>query len=265
MFDHRPSKLALRKEFENRVWTTGENFSEYYHEKIILGNRVPIPREEIIDYLIDGITDPWLRDQARIGRFRTTADLLESFEKITLNSRKIVHGDKKPLRGSSESGEKLERQKKTVRCFNCGETGHMSPRCPKPKNREHGACFGCGSTTHRVMDCPQRIENQRRRSNVPQDPKPTTSANMVQPTLPAPYLLSLSYAIIDKNEHCCKYTLSAMLDSGSPISFIKSSFLPVEARTPLPGNNYEFTGINGSRMEILGFVEREVEVEGIPI
>ncbi|CAK9799271.1 Transposon Ty3-I Gag-Pol polyprotein [Anthophora plagiata] len=56
-----------------------------------------------------------------------------------------------------------------------------------------------------------------------------------------------------------------MLDSGSPISFVKSSFIPVEARTPLPENNYEFAGIIGSRMEILGFVEREVEVESIPI
>lgn len=42
LFDHRPGRLALRKEFERRTWQAGESFSEYYHSKIILANRVPI-------------------------------------------------------------------------------------------------------------------------------------------------------------------------------------------------------------------------------
>jgi len=42
MFEHRPSKQALRREFEQRMWQPGESFTEYYHDKIILANRISI-------------------------------------------------------------------------------------------------------------------------------------------------------------------------------------------------------------------------------
>lgn len=62
MFDHCPTKLALRREFEKRKWQSMETFSAYFHDKIILGNRVPISNEEIVDYILDGIPDTRLRD-----------------------------------------------------------------------------------------------------------------------------------------------------------------------------------------------------------
>jgi len=60
MFDHRLSKLALKKEFEERKWQNNETFSDYYHEKTIIGNQVE--KEEMIDHLIDGITDLQLQN-----------------------------------------------------------------------------------------------------------------------------------------------------------------------------------------------------------
>jgi len=47
MFDHRLSKLALRKKFEERKWRNNETFNDYYHEKTIKDNQVE--KEEIID------------------------------------------------------------------------------------------------------------------------------------------------------------------------------------------------------------------------
>lgn len=84
MFDHRPSKLMLRKEFERRTWRVGEMFNEYCHEKIILANRIPIDSNEIIDYVIEGVTDPALQDQARLQRFESVSELMRAFERITL-------------------------------------------------------------------------------------------------------------------------------------------------------------------------------------
>ena len=52
LFDDHPRKLKLRRDFEARVWLRKEPFAHYYHEKLILANRVPIAEEEIIDYLI---------------------------------------------------------------------------------------------------------------------------------------------------------------------------------------------------------------------
>lgn len=57
IFDLRPSKMMLRKKFKNRKWKSRENFNDYYHAKIVFVNNVPIEDNELIDYIIDGITD----------------------------------------------------------------------------------------------------------------------------------------------------------------------------------------------------------------
>lgn len=87
MFNHRPNKLARKREFEGRIWKRGEAFGTYVHDKIILANWVTIEEEDIIDYIVDGITDLNLQDQARIQGFTTTASLLKAFEKITLRPK----------------------------------------------------------------------------------------------------------------------------------------------------------------------------------
>lgn len=87
MFWHRPNKMAIWKKFEARDWRKDETFHEYVHEKIIIGNRVPIGTDKIIDYVIDGIPDNVLRDQARLHRFTSIELLLDAFETITLRNR----------------------------------------------------------------------------------------------------------------------------------------------------------------------------------
>lgn len=63
MFAHRSSKVK-RRTFEIRVWRKGEAFGDYLHNKIILANHVPVDNSEIIDYIIEGILNPLIRDQA---------------------------------------------------------------------------------------------------------------------------------------------------------------------------------------------------------
>lgn len=82
MFDLRPGKLALRREFESRVWRGGEPFCDYYHDKMILANRIPIAEDEILDYLIEGVMDQRLQNQARMMNYRTGTELLKAFEKV---------------------------------------------------------------------------------------------------------------------------------------------------------------------------------------
>lgn len=57
MFDLRPNKLEMRKQFEDRTWQNNESFCDYYHDKMIMTTRIPIDDGEIVDYLIDGIPD----------------------------------------------------------------------------------------------------------------------------------------------------------------------------------------------------------------
>ena len=95
MFHEKLSQSELRKEFEKRTWQPGETFSDYYHDKSILANRIAMEDEEFIDDTIDGVPDQRLRDQARMHRFKTRKDLLQGFKKLTLaSSSKPEKGEK---------------------------------------------------------------------------------------------------------------------------------------------------------------------------
>jgi len=143
MFDHRSSNLTLRKEFERRTWQTGETFRAYFHDKIIMANRISVDADEIIDYVVDGIPDPRLRDQARLQRFKDATDLVEAFENVTLRSYPKM---KRNPAGISQQKPKKEPKPATtertesnpaprgIKCFNCKERGH--------RMRETESCHG---------------------------------------------------------------------------------------------------------------------------
>lgn len=90
IFDELPKKMNLRKQFEARSWQFKESFAEYFHDKIILGNPVPVLGEEFVDCLIDGIPDEEIKNQARILCFRKKGELFDVFKKITLSAKKIT-------------------------------------------------------------------------------------------------------------------------------------------------------------------------------
>ncbi|XP_029171737.1 uncharacterized protein LOC114941060 [Nylanderia fulva] len=159
MFFRRQSKVTTRKKFEERVWRKGETFQEYFHEKIILGNHVSIEEDEMLEYLIEGIPDERLKDQARIQRFAAADGLLEAFERVTLRDRGISNASRSTRtekrvsdQGRSERRETANGSEnrrfagKIAYCFNCGERDHLGINCP---TKEQGAkCFQCGKRRH---------------------------------------------------------------------------------------------------------------------
>lgn len=56
----------------------------------------------------------------------------------------------------------------------------------------------------------------------------------------------------------------AMIDSGSPISLIKSDFVPTHIRIPII-KEQSFYGINGAKLETLGTFERVVKINDIEL
>ena len=84
MFGDRVDRIAARREFENRVWRTKETFAEYAHDKTILANLIRIDEEELIEYLIDGISDHSLWNHAKLQKFKSCASLLEAFKGVVL-------------------------------------------------------------------------------------------------------------------------------------------------------------------------------------
>jgi len=131
MYDHRPSKINLRNQFEARTWQSGKTFHDYYHEKILKANRVPIPEDEILDYIIDGISDSQLRNQARMQNFTSTENLLQAFKKITIRSnfksQLKMTGDKNEVKiKDSKLSTKEETRSKGNRYYNCNQPGRVT-------------------------------------------------------------------------------------------------------------------------------------------
>ena len=56
-----------------------------------------------------------------------------------------------------------------------------------------------------------------------------------------------------------------MVDSGSPISLIKESFVSRYLCKPVRENVSQFRGINGSPLEVLTIFEHKFEIENIPL
>lgn len=190
-------------------------------------------------------------------RFTLTKDLLDAFRKLSLDNQQRGNaerssGGQRPMT-SSKSPREGGASTRNIRCYNCGAAGHLSRDCKQEQKREKGSCFRCGSSEHRIKDCPKSR------------PKTENTANVIQMTSPsAPYLVSLSYSIADELDNKCKYSLVAMIDSGSPISLIKNDFVPAYVCTPVT-KNQSFYGINGTKLEILGMFVKVVEVNNIEL
>lgn len=167
MFDHHPTKMDLKRKFEERNWRIDESFSNYFYDKTILANKMPIDENELTDYPVDGIPDEITRNQARIQRFGKKKDLLHAFEKIMLRASNKNHtrSNNNAIMNKMEMKHKTKPQTSSqevagqnsvpIKCYNCNQTEHVSKNCDKPK-RERGSYYECGAIDHRLRDCPQR-------------------------------------------------------------------------------------------------------------
>ena len=99
------------------MWKKEESFSEYLHQKIILGNRVSV-NDKIVEYIIEGIPDPVLRNLARAQKIKTKKDLLELFDitsRISLQGQFVPNPTCRPadsgFQSKKDRGRKYQRER----------------------------------------------------------------------------------------------------------------------------------------------------------
>ncbi|RLU18894.1 hypothetical protein DMN91_009252 [Ooceraea biroi] len=143
IFDQPLGRLNSRRKFEMRKWKKEESFSEYWHDKIILGNRISIQEDELVDYMVDSIPADNLRNQARMQSFSSVQEVLKAFKKISLAPETTRHGyhtstrDDTPRRtdrNAASKGQAAPSTKSavrgTVKCYSCNQVGHYTKNCP---------------------------------------------------------------------------------------------------------------------------------------
>lgn len=121
-------------------------------------------KDEVVDYIIDGIPVASSRDQAHIGRFTSKASLLQAFEKVTLRDRVPANDARKKEQKQSDGAQRQREggaEKKNTsksetekRCFNCGLRNHVSVNCPT--KTEGPKCFQCGERGHIASKCEKK-------------------------------------------------------------------------------------------------------------
>lgn len=275
MFDHRPTKVDLRKQFEKRNWRNDETFSDYFHDKIVLANKIPVDEDELTDYVIDGIPDETMRNQARIQRFKEKEELLKAFEKITIRTanRNFARDSNNTVANKVESKRKTRlpfqgvagQTNAETKCYNCNRTGHIARNCDKPK-RERGSCFECGESDHQLRDCPRRKEatagpRTSKRTDQRQAEAAAQVSNIVERTRSANEFLKTVELQLSTNGLSYNRKCETQIDTASPISLVKLRFVPSNLISEITEGRYE--GINGSTLEILGRVEAKVLVEDL--
>ncbi|KYN30157.1 hypothetical protein ALC57_00383 [Trachymyrmex cornetzi] len=153
MFQHRQTKVIMRKRFEERSWKKDETFHKYCREKVIMGNRVTVDDDEMLEYVIDGIPDEALRNQARVQGFETVDTLLKAFEKVTIREHSSNKGEKKENRTNDN---KKNAANVVIRCHNCGMRDYTGINCP---TKEQGVkCFGCNERGHIASKYPKNLD-----------------------------------------------------------------------------------------------------------
>lgn len=236
MFYQRESKLTLRRNFETRIWQNGETFTDYFYDKVILGNYINLEEEELIDSVIDGIPDENIKSQARIQNFSTRHELLSGLSKVSLKKQSfnLQRSDQREAFGMQ--GAKINHQrsmgyKSDIRCYNCNVKGHYASNCTKAK-REMGACHICGDRSHKAADCKQ-----------------SRSVNLLEEEEEENQFVQNFNIKFKNNANIFFY--DCILDTGSPISFIKEKACPNFDR--INSNSFKkFQGINKSQLEIIG-------------
>ncbi|XP_020296762.1 uncharacterized protein LOC109861499 [Pseudomyrmex gracilis] len=237
MFFHEPSRIQTRKQFEQRMWQRGETFCEYLHQKVILGNRVKIEEAEMIEYIIKGIPEPILRDQARIQRLRTKSSLLEAFERVTLRPRNLCSRDQ-DAREQRNSVNDKRNVAQVKRCHNCGVQGHLAMECP---SKSRGAkCFGCGEFGHIAAKC---LKNK----------------NAVR-----------EIGVVSRSSHNSKYCkdvklrgkkIVALIDTGSDLSLMREDEYRRLQFPEMTQQEIVFRGVGSENYKTIGKIDGEIEID----
>ncbi|RLU18844.1 hypothetical protein DMN91_009202 [Ooceraea biroi] len=234
IFDRKMPFYKVMQKVEARKWLSGkESFDDYAIDKLGLMHRVD----------------------------------LKEVDKVHLLS--VAEQERKPAAAGSSAQHSAARSKE-IQCHNCGKKGHSPRECSAETQ-----CFYCKQKGHRRYECPSLKKKDQRPATKPPaaavqvaasvDEEPKETVAMVQTELPR---LVLSDPVVQvckmMGENC---ELTALIDTGSPVSFVKLSVYNQYVRNKnvlLKPSNRNLRNLSDQILEIDGIVRVEISLRQLP-
>lgn len=216
--------------------------------------------------LIGGITHNSLRVTALALRVGTVEEFLEKMRHIATG---ISDGERKHTPNQAKSGN--SNKGKEMVCRNCGKAGHDHKEC-----RGSVTCFYCKTKGHMQFDCPN-MKKKDEREKQPSRVQVTQAAasiaveegdsvaavqEVVAIAEAGTREMTIDNPLITISEICgqpCE--LSTLIDTGSPVSFIKCSVfekIVKPFRADLKPVNRILTNLSSEPLNILGVVKVKI-------
>lgn len=149
-----------------------------------------------------------------------------------------------------------------TRCLSCNTVGHTTRSCPTGR-RVTGACFRCGSVDHRVAACPLPAPAGRVAAVAADRPGPPTEEDVaaIADGIAVINQVSVSLPSNLTPEPIRNSDLLTLFDTGSPISLIRRSALPLTLSSNHPRDS-GFSGLGSHRLQTYGEVPLTVTFGG---
>lgn len=226
-FGDKVDSFQVHRELHERKKRADETYQQYVYQMVKIAAQADVDTAAVIQYIIQGIKDEaanknYLYEARTIKELRDRLKRYEKTKQEVQSKNKPI--DKKDFRGSVKKITQTATSEKQRRCFNCGETGHVSTVCPV---KDKGAkCFKCSGYGHIAAKCPKKEE-----------------VNLTS---------TRSKKKLEKEVMINNHTFKALIDTGSDLTLIRTDEYVMLGSPRLSSLRIKFEGIGASCYETMG-------------
>ncbi|XP_067214809.1 uncharacterized protein [Linepithema humile] len=261
---------VIVQKVEARRWNfTKETFQEYALNKLRLMQNMNLSDSDAINFLISGIGSASLRATAASLDAITVDQFLEKMHNIT-----IVSGDLGKKQSSFYKAEKMKPSDSTVKnidstkvnkdnfCVYCKNKGHIRSDCLKLKKKEQFQQSTSLPTKQPVVAAVDASADAA--AAVPADSSSSLVASIAPQSAKRLEISDPQIKVLTINNITCN--LFALVDSGSPTSFIRPSLFHryFDRTTSINVAIRSYMGLNSLPIPVLGTVSSVICFESLP-